>query len=157
MRKDKSSLRILWITIVVSIGAGINATGWRTGHLPNEGFIVSYSGIVLIVIGLVIRWTAILSLRHQFTVDVTIRKDHTLITGGIYRQIRHPSYTGSLISFFGLGIAFSDYISVLLIFIPICAAFLYRIHIEEEALSAAFGNDYIEYCSRTKKLIPGIF
>jgi protein-S-isoprenylcysteine O-methyltransferase Ste14 len=37
------------------------------------------------------------------------------------------------------------------------AALLYRIHVEEAALTGAFGAEYMEYSRRTKRLIPGIY
>jgi protein-S-isoprenylcysteine O-methyltransferase Ste14 len=46
-------------------------------------------------------------------------------------------------------------LAILLIF-PI-AALLYRIHVEETALSEAFGQQYQDYCRTTSRLIPGIY
>jgi len=110
----------------------------------------------MVVFGLIVRWLAILSLKRQFTVDVSITKDHRIIRKGIYRFVRHPAYTGSLLSFLGLGVSFANYLSMLMIFLPICSAFLYRIHVEERALIDHFGDEYLNYCASTGRLIPGI-
>jgi protein-S-isoprenylcysteine O-methyltransferase Ste14 len=75
----------------------------------------------------------------------------------MYRFVRHPAYAGSLISFLGLGHYFSNYLSILVISVPICVAFLHRVHIEEEALIHAFGSEYLDYCASTKRFIPGIY
>ena len=40
---------------------------------------------------------------------------------------------------------------------PERAALLYRIHVEEAALTGAFGQEYVEYSRTTKRLIPGIY
>ena len=154
---DKYSLRILWLTISVTVSLGVILGFQRVGYFGNGSKIFSIAGLLFIVIGLLIRWIAIYTLKHHFTVDVSISKDHQIIRNGIYRYVRHPSYTGSLLSFFGLGLCFANYISMLVIFIPVCGAFLYRIHVEEKALINNFGEEYIDYCSYTKKLIPGIF
>ncbi|MGA9118248.1 MAG: isoprenylcysteine carboxylmethyltransferase family protein, partial [Bacteroidota bacterium] len=106
---------------------------------------------------LLVRWLAILSLKRQFTVDVSIAEDHRIIRTGMYRFVRHPAYAGSLLSFLGLALCFSNYVSMVIIFVPICLAFLYRIHVEEEALINAFGSQYLDYCASTRRLIPGIF
>jgi protein-S-isoprenylcysteine O-methyltransferase Ste14 len=37
------------------------------------------------------------------------------------------------------------------------AALLYRIHVEEMALTEAFGEEYLEYSRTTKRLLPGIY
>jgi protein-S-isoprenylcysteine O-methyltransferase Ste14 len=117
----------------------------HTGRFPTQSAVIATTGILMITLGLVLRWIAIFSLGRQFTVDVAITQGHQLIRTGIYKVLRHPSYAGSLLSFLGLGLAFSNYLSVVVIFVPICAAFLYRIHIEEKTLVATFGDEYLNY------------
>jgi protein-S-isoprenylcysteine O-methyltransferase Ste14 len=154
---DKSSLRVLWITIAVAVNVGILLSFQRIGHFGNGFQIFPIAGLIFIICGLLVRWLAIFSLKGQFTVDVSITEDHHIVRKGIYRFVRHPAYAGSLLSFFGLALYFSNYLSMLIIFVPICLAFLYRIHIEEDALINAFGSEYLEYRASTKRLIPGIF
>jgi protein-S-isoprenylcysteine O-methyltransferase Ste14 len=156
-RLDRSSLRILWITIFISVNAGVFLGLQPMGRFGGESAILPIAGVAFIIGGLILRWYAILSLRRQFTVDVAITKDHRLIREGIYSRVRHPAYAGSLLSFLGLGLSFSNYLSILVIFVPICSAFLYRIYVEEKALVEAFGEEYTEYRASTKRLIPGIF
>ena len=156
-RFDKSSLPKLWITILTSVTVGVLIGFQRIGYFEHGSRFLPIAGILLIICGLCVRWFAIFSLKHEFTVDVSIRKNHRIIKEGIYRFVRHPAYAGILLSFLGLGLCFSNYLSMLIIFIPICLAFLHRIHIEEEALIHTFGNEYLDYCASTKRLIPGIF
>jgi len=156
---DKSSLRFLWITIIICIFIGVFLgvwrIGWRIGYIPVK--FISLIGLVLIILGLIVRWTAILTLKKYFTVDVSIQSNHKIIDKGIYKIIRHPAYAGSLLSFLGLGLAFSNWLSTLVIFIPILVAFIYRIRVEEKALIQAFGGEYINYSKVTKRLIPMIY
>jgi len=154
---DKSSLRVLWITIALSVNTGIVLGVLGIGYVGQGSQVFPWAGLILIVSGLAVRWLAIVSLKSQFTVDVSIKKDHRIVRGGVYRYVRHPAYAGSLLSFLGLGVFFVNYCSVLVIFVPICAAFFYRIRIEENVLVEAFGNEYINYCKSTKRLIPGIY
>jgi protein-S-isoprenylcysteine O-methyltransferase Ste14 len=156
-RFDKSSLRLLWITIALSVNIGILLSFQRIGYFGNGSRIFPIAGLILIACGLFVRWIAIISLKHQFTVDISITRNHQLVTKGIYRFVRHPAYAGSLLSFFGLGLFFSNSLSMLIIFLPICAAFLYRIRVEEKALLDNFGEEYVNYCASTYRLIPGIF
>jgi protein-S-isoprenylcysteine O-methyltransferase Ste14 len=157
IKYEKVSLPLLWITILFSVAIGVYAGLHPPGHIAFHSTIVSISGMIFILSGLVLRWIAILTLQRQFTVDVAITNNHRLVRNGIYRFIRHPAYSGSLLSFIGLGMVFSNYLSILIIFVPICIAFLYRIKVEEKALTAALGNEYLDYCQSTKRLIPGIF
>ena len=154
---DKSSIRVLWITIFISVNLGILIGLQRIGRIGPGSRVISIAGITLILCGLLVRWFAILSLKHQFTVDVSIRKNHRMVKEGIYRFVRHPAYSGSLLSFFGLGLCFSNYLSMVIISVPICAAFFHRVRIEEEALVSAFGSEYLDYRASTKRFIPGIY
>jgi protein-S-isoprenylcysteine O-methyltransferase Ste14 len=152
---DKSSLRFLWLTIIASIVIGVFFGLSGIGFIPVK--ILSLTGLVLIVLGLILRWTAILTLKRYFTVNVAILSNHKIVDRGIYKTIRHPAYAGSLLSFLGLGLSFSNWLSTLVIFIPIFVAFAYRIQIEEKALVQAFGNEYVNYTKATKRLIPKIY
>ncbi len=154
---DKSSLTWLWITIILCISVGVSIAMSGYGSLSLFPAFFYYSGIVLISAGLLIRWMAILSLKKSFTVDVSIAEGQILKQTGLYKNIRHPSYFGSLLSFLGLSLAFDNAITFAVIFFPIVAAFLYRIRIEEAALLEAFGSQYLDYMKKTSRFIPGVF
>ena len=156
-KKDRSSFWWLWVTILISVSVGVYCGILGIGHIGYIGFWLGYAGIVLILLGLVIRWLAILTLRRFFTVDVAIARGQEIISKGLYGHIRHPAYAGTLLSFLGLGLAFSNWLSIIIIFVPILAAFLYRIKIEEAAMREAFGEPYSDYCRHTRGLIPGIY
>ncbi len=106
---------------------------------------------------LILRWYSIGYLGRYFTVDVSISAEHRLIDSGPYRFIRHPTYTGALLAFLGLGFCFGNWLSILFLGLPIIAAFLWRIRIEERALLQALGEQYRRYMRRTKRLLPFIY
>ena len=156
-KQDGSSLRVLWITLILSIFLGIYLSQFSIGKISIHLSIIHYLGLILIIAGLIIRWFAILELKEFFTVTVAIQKDHRVVNSGLYKYIRHPAYLGSLLSFLGLGFALQNWISILVIFIPIFGALSYRIHVEENVLNTEFGEEYSKYSSRTKKLIPWVY
>jgi len=156
-KSDKSSLKIIWVTIVVSIMAGVFLKNIEIGNLNFNHSLFYYFGTFMIVFGIIIRWWAILTLKKSFTVNVSVSKNQKLTTIGIYNYVRHPAYTGSLISFLGLGIAFNSWISIFVIILPIFLAFLNRITVEEKLLVENFGEEYHQYCEKTKRLIPYIY
>jgi protein-S-isoprenylcysteine O-methyltransferase Ste14 len=89
--------------------------------------------------GALCRWTAsalvaIITLGRFFTVDVTIEKDHQLVERGPFRMVRHPSYTGVLLAFVGLALTLGNWAALLVILLPIGAAFIHRMNVEENAL-----------------------
>ena len=156
-RLDKSSLRFLWIAILLSVFIGVFLGVKGVGFIRVRHHLLSLCGIFLMLLGLILRWTAILTLRKYFTVNVSILPGHQIVKKGLYKYIRHPSYSGSLFSFLGLGLAFSNWLSSIVIFVPILTAFIYRIQVEEKALIQAFGQEYLNYSKTTKRLIPKIY
>jgi protein-S-isoprenylcysteine O-methyltransferase len=57
----------------------------------------------------------------------------------------------------GLGLCFGNWLTILFLTVPIIGAFLWRIRIEERALTGALGEDYRAYMRRTKRLIPWLY
>lgn len=151
--KDRGSIVIIWVTLSVSIFAGVLIAV----KYPAFGEVQTITGAALVIAGVAFRWFAIISLGRMFTTNVSIQSGHKLKTDGLYGVLRHPSYTGSLMSFLGLGISLGNIYSLLVVFIPVTLAFLYRIKVEEDALTGYFGEEYRSYKSRTKKLIPFIY
>ena len=116
-----------------------------------------YLAVILIVGGILVRGTAILTLKQQFSVNLTIIDNHKLIDNGIYHYLRHPSYSGALLSFLGLCITFLNWLSLIIVFFSVLAVYLYRIGVEEKMLINHFGNEYVNYSHKTKRIIPYIY
>lgn len=127
-------INIISITIGVNIAAAAKAGSGGIGSLSAVYPLFGYIGLVLIILGIVLRWTAILTLKRQFTTTLAIIENHKVIDIGIYKYIRHPSYTGCLMSFLGLSVSFANWITFIVIFIPILFGYIYRINIEEKLL-----------------------
>jgi protein-S-isoprenylcysteine O-methyltransferase Ste14 len=154
---DKGSLKLLNIIIYTSVALAVSCGFLGIGIIHTVISIIPKIGLCVILIGLIIRWTAILTLRKYFTVNVVIQSDHRIIKNGLYRLIRHPSYTGAIISFCGLGLAFYNWLSIIIIVIPVTIAFLRRIHVEEQALFSAFGKEYLDYRESSWALFPFLY
>lgn len=157
IKHEKGSLGIIWITIIASIFAGVWIS--KTVHLSIDqtAEIIPYIGLSLIVVGMLFRFLAIRTLGKYFTVDIAISRDHKIKDNGLYTYLRHPSYTGSLVSFLGFGLSLNNWISVFVVIIPVTWAFLNRIKAEEKMLMDQFGDQYISYMKRTKRIIPFIY
>jgi protein-S-isoprenylcysteine O-methyltransferase len=153
---DDSSLRVLWITIMLAVTAGILASS-RIPAAAIANRAVFWAGCVLFGLGLALRWYSIAYLGRFFTVNVAIHSGHEVIDTGPYRFIRHPSYAGALLAFLGLALCLANWWSLALIMVPVLWAFARRMSVEESALANALGAPYIQYMSRTKRLAPFIY
>ncbi len=155
--KDRGSLRMLWVVILVCIGLA-NAIAYA---VPQAGSVLLHRarpvGVILVVAGLALRWYAILHLGRYFTVNVSIAAGQKVVDTGPYRWIRHPSYAGALAAFLGLGICTDNWLALAVLFLPITWAFRRRIAIEEAALLEGLGDPYRAYAARTKRLVPWIY
>ncbi len=154
--KDRSTLNILWMAIPGSILSAV-AASYLTRIPISDEVGIHYAGAACIWIGIIVRFVIIRSLGRYFTVDVTIRKDHRIKREGFYKYIRHPSYAFSLLTSLGLGLYLNNWLSLIAALTIPFAAFLYRIRVEEKALIEQFGEEYLEYRRKTKKLIPFIY
>jgi protein-S-isoprenylcysteine O-methyltransferase len=154
--KDRNSLSLIWVATLSGVALAIYAAyHWSFARLPRPNLVVV--GACVCVLGLALRWYAILHLGRFFTTNVAIASDHRVIDSGPYRFVRHPAYTGSLIAVLGFGLSFQNWASLLLVFIPCCAATLWRIRIEEHALTEGLGEAYRAYAGRTRRLIPLLY
>lgn len=154
---DRGSLLILWFVILVAISLG---SWYGQTHAPDffpNSLDASRIAIALLLIGIVIRWIAILTLGRRFTVNVVIQQQQQVEKSGVFHFVRHPSYTGLLIIFLGVALNTRSWVGAAIVLVPIVIALLYRIHVEEAALTSAFGEEYRSYCRSTKRLLPGVF
>jgi protein-S-isoprenylcysteine O-methyltransferase Ste14 len=154
---DEGSLKWLNITIYTCLTLAVSCGFLGIGHVHTRLLFLHWAGLCVIVIGIVVRWTAILTLRKFFTANIVIQSDHRIIKNGIYRFVRHPSYSGSIISFFGLGLAFSNWISIAVLVIPITFALIKRSRLEEKALLSTFGEEYESYRKTSWVLFPWLY
>ncbi len=128
----------------------------RTDFWTLDGDAVRWLGVVLFAAGGALRIWPVFVLGRRFSGLVAIQPGHTLVTGGIYGVIRHPSYLGLLVGSLGWALAFRSALGVLLtaLLIPPLVA---RIGAEERLLRTQFGDEYDAYRRCTSRLIPGIY
>ena len=108
-------------------------------------------------LGIALRLWSVRTLARFFTIQVAIRDGHRLIRTGPYRLLRHPSYTGSLMTFLGFGCALGSGAALLTAGVPVTLAFLRRIRVEERVLADAFPAEYPDYARTTWRLLPSLW
>jgi protein-S-isoprenylcysteine O-methyltransferase Ste14 len=121
-----------------------------------DGDTIRWTGVVVFLAGGALRLWPVAVLGDRFSGLVAIQPGHTLMTGGIYGVIRHPSYLGLLVTALGWALAFRSGVGLLLAalnLVPLVA----RIRAEERLLASEFGEAYAAYRARTSRLLPGIY
>lgn len=155
--RDEASLKLLKAaTLAVPAGVAVGFTDFGRVR-GGGGELLAAFGLALMLAGIGLRWAAIRTLGRFFTRSVAILEGHRIVRHGLYKHLRHPSYTGYLLGNLGLGLALANWLSTLIIFVPVAAAMLYRIRVEERALLERFGDEYAAHARVTKRLIPKVF
>jgi protein-S-isoprenylcysteine O-methyltransferase Ste14 len=139
----------MWIVVF----AAMTACNWigETGpwNMFGGAHWLKAAAVIVIAMGLTTRGTAIVTLGKAFSSNVAILDSQKIMKDGLYRFVRHPSYLGLLLVFAAVGLHSRNWIAFTSAVVPTTAAMLYRIHVEELALNAAFGEEYSSYSRET--------
>jgi protein-S-isoprenylcysteine O-methyltransferase Ste14 len=154
---DRGTQILLWIAIV---GSSL-IDGWMHKFFPSDmpgrdSWLLPVA-LGILILGLVIRAVAIITLGKAFSANVAMREGQKLQRRGLYRLVRHPSYLGLELILLAYALHTRTWACFAVFFVPTTLALLYRIHVEEIALRNAFGAEYEDYSHTTKRLIPGIY
>jgi protein-S-isoprenylcysteine O-methyltransferase len=154
--KDKGSF--IWITVSITVGMTVACTFAFSGKGAfRHAHRWELAGLLLLIVGAVIRLHAIRILGRHFTSRVTILQDHALVRDGLYRFVRHPSYLGEILILIGLGAVLANAVSLVAAPLFATVVLLLRIQLEERALAEHFGQAYEDYRRVTWRLLPPIW
>lgn len=156
-REDRSNRWVLVAFAVIGLlNAYLPAYTDRKEWWTIDGDTIRWVGVALFIVGGALRIWPVFVLGHRFSGLVAIQPGHTLVTGGVYRVIRHPSYLGLLINSLGWAFAFRSGVGLLLTALAV-PPLVARIRAEEALLHTHFDREYDVYRSRTWRLIPGLY
>jgi protein-S-isoprenylcysteine O-methyltransferase Ste14 len=151
---DRGSMAVLialvWGGVVVGGAAVVLLPG---AHIRTGTTAIFAAGLALMLGGLVLRWYAVGVLGTAFTVTVGTQSGQGVVTRGPYRWVRHPCYTGRLLTILGVLLCTTNVVGLLAFALPL-AGYAYRIPVEERALVDGLGDEYRAYMRRTRRLIP---
>ena len=155
---DKGSLNLIvvlwWTGIAMDFSLSLllphAAISWKRASL-------FFVGIGLMLLGIALRWYSAAVLGRYFTFDVATHSGQVLVEAGPYRYIRHPSYSGAILTLLGFGLSLGNWAGLTASLSSLGFAYAYRIPIEEHAVASALGETYRQYLKRTWRLVPFLF
>ncbi|MCA0171444.1 methyltransferase family protein [Bacillus sp. RAR_GA_16] len=148
----------VWILCTISL-AIVSSIIFSHFHLFvfNETLFTQLLGLILYGCGIGLRYWGIKELGRFFSRNVIVERKVDLVSSGPYRLLRHPLYTGLLLTLIGLPIYIGTWGGIVLSFLLLVPALLYRIRIEERMLYASVGETYYEWGKERYRLLPFIY
>ena len=150
-RKFFAGLVIAFLIVLVSPAA--DRREWLV--LPG-GDGLRFAGLAMVAAGVALATWAQRHLARMFSGFLAIQPDHRLVTDGPFARIRHPRYAGLMLLLVGLPLVFRSGLGLAGGMLG-CALFVARIFREERMLASAFGAEWAAYCSKTRRLVPGMY
>lgn len=159
VKRDRGSYAFLMVAIFVGIVAAFFIVNIRppVATIEWNQQVVFWVGIVLMLAGAAFRWYAIRVLGKYFTRDVATRADQQVVARGPYKWIRHPSYSGALLTLLGFGLATTNWLALIVVMACGLLGYGYRVRVEERALRQDLGESYRSYMQRTRRFIPFVW
>lgn len=117
---------------------------------------ISSVGLVMVIVGEIIRKLAIITAGRAFThlIKIYHENHHQLVTHGVYGFVRHPGYCGFFIWAVGTQIMLCNPLSTIGFAYVVWRFFAERIPFEEFFLRQFFGPRYEEYADRLPSGVP---
>jgi protein-S-isoprenylcysteine O-methyltransferase Ste14 len=157
MPYERWSLLVVVLGVAGGVIAGFGLAGWQPAAITTGEWPLFILGLVFMAAGIAIRQWAVFTLGRFFTVDVRLHPDQVVVSHGPYRWVRHPSYTGMLVFFIGLGLALTNWASLAALFLLPALGLVIRIHSEERALFTGLGQSYRDFALTRRRLFPGVW
>jgi len=156
-RVDRGSHIAIRFAILVGVLGAVLAKKSAPSAMIGPPGLAAWIGLVVLWCGVGLRLWAFQTLGRYFTFTVQTSDDQPVISAGPYRVIRHPGYAGILIAVIGIGFVIDNWGSLVVLSVALACGLIYRITVEERALSQDLGGRYQAYAKNHKRLIPFIW
>jgi protein-S-isoprenylcysteine O-methyltransferase Ste14 len=156
--EDRGSLRVVLVGFNVAVAAAFLVPFLvPQATLPGDRFVWFVGGVLVLVLGSLLRRHCFRVLGKFFTGAVTIQDGHRVVDTGAYRWLRHPSYSAALLIVLGMALALANWLGVAVSFVTAFVTYSYRARVEEQALLAALGAPYARFMASHKRFIPFLY
>ncbi len=154
---DRGSRPVIRLAVAVGVVGAIVAARNVPAAATGTSVVFDWVGLACLWSGIALRFWSFHTLGRYFTFTVQTSADQPVITAGPYRVLRHPSYAGILLVVIGLGLFIGNWLSLVVLTLAVTAGIVYRIRIEERALSAELGDAYAAFAATRKRLVPYVW
>lgn len=154
--RDPTSV-VLFLTIGGAIFASIRLGRDGVALWPGGRVWPYAAGFALLVAGVGLRAWSIATLGRFFQYRIAVQPDHSVVTTGPYRYVRHPSYTGLALALLGYALVTGSVLSVVVMAVVGGTGIVVRIRAEERQLHDALGAEYDTFAAQRKRLVPGLW
>jgi protein-S-isoprenylcysteine O-methyltransferase Ste14 len=156
--QDRGSVRIIHTADFLSLWFALAAAVFLSGTTVSVGrYAVFVVGLLSLAAGGLLRRHCFLMLGPLFSGTVHVEKGQLIVERGLYRYVRHPSYTGGFLIAAGIGLALTNWTSVGLMALGSVVGYFFRVRAEERAMLETLGEPYRHYMDRTKRFVPFAF
>lgn len=143
-------------------GLGIVPAVWVFTGWPGTLDHATHPAIVVIGLALAAASLRLFRLTHKalgkmWSHSLDLREDHRLVSTGIYERVRHPMYSAFWLWALAQPFLLANWLAGLSGIIGFGTLFFLRVGQEERMMEERFGQEYRDYCARTRRVLPGIY
>ena len=158
-RRDGTELLLLGISLT---GLGLIPIAYVFTGFPaiaERPFVpaLAWLGIATGMFSLWLFWRTHKELGRNWSVSLEVRDKHELITGGVYRYVRHPMYSAFFLWAVAQFLLLPNWVAGLSGIVGFGTLYLFRVGREEKLMLDAFGEEYRAYMRRTARVVPWIY
>lgn len=117
---------------------------------------IAYVGVANLCAALWLFYRSHLDLGRNWSISLEIRKEHRLVTTGVYRLVRHPMYSSFFLLAFAQFLLLPNWFAGASGLIGVGLLYALRVRQEERMMLEHFGADYRDCMAHTKRLIPWV-
>jgi protein-S-isoprenylcysteine O-methyltransferase len=114
------------------------------------------AGIVLMIIGIAMRYAAIRTLGRFFLNEVALLPNHPLVTHGIYGSLRHPSELGTICLASGGTVLLGSMNGIVICAVVLVPLVIWRTRLEDALLRRRYPLAFHGYSSKVSAFLPMI-
>jgi protein-S-isoprenylcysteine O-methyltransferase Ste14 len=152
---EQLSLLLIWISLVGTITSAAISSHFQYFIWSND--MTTGIGLICYASGVGLRWWGIHTLGRHFSRHIKFDNNHTLISNGPYYLLAHPLYFAILLCLIGICLFLSSYLGLVIVWLIVLPAILYRMKLEERAMMNQFGESYSSWLRKRWRIIPFLY